>query len=50
MAKKNKQKKTAEQNLVAKHAKTFNLAHVFEDRKRQQSVVRLSIREVGIIS
>lgn len=34
MAKKNRQKKPAEQNLVAKHAKTFNLAHVFEDRKK----------------
>jgi len=29
---------TPDRNLVAKHARTFNKAHVFVDRKRQSRV------------
>ena len=31
-----KQDKQRERNLVAKHARQFNLAHTFEDRKQAQ--------------
>lgn len=31
-----KENKRRAQNLVAKHARSFNLSHTFEDRKRAQ--------------
>lgn len=34
--KRNAENKRRAKNLVAKHARTFNLAHTFEDRRRAQ--------------